>query len=232
MKRRRFCLWLLFSYQFAYLACAQDASKNKQSAKDDVKIACVGDSITFGAGIKDRANNSYPSQLSGLLGAGHSVKNFGVSGTTLSKKGDRPYWTTRQFRDAIDWKPDIVVIKLGTNDTKPNNWKHEGDLAKDLKAMIATFRAQPSKPEVFLCLPVPAFPERWGIRDSVIKAELIPIIRKVAEAEKCPVIDLYKALDGKKQFFPDKIHPNKGGAEVIAKTVQAALEKQAKALKE
>ncbi|MFT4546829.1 MAG: acyl-CoA thioesterase-1, partial [Verrucomicrobiales bacterium] len=76
----------------------------------------------------------------------------------------------------------------------------------------------------------PVFPERWGIRDSVIKDELIPIIRDVAKQEDCAIIDLYQALDGKKEFFPDKVHPNKDGATVIAKTVAAALKKDAKAL--
>jgi acyl-CoA thioesterase-1 len=190
-----------------------------------VKIACVGDSITYGAGIKDRERDSYPSQLAKMLGDGFQVKNFGVSGTTLLKNGNHPYWKTKAYHSAIEWQPQVVVIKLGTNDTKPGNWKHKDQVATDLKAMVAAFRGLQSKPEVILCLPVPAFPERWGIRDSVIKGELLPIIRGVAEEEKCPVIDLHKALDGKKQFFPDKVHPNKDGATVIAQTVHAELEK-------
>ncbi|MFT5104800.1 MAG: acyl-CoA thioesterase-1 [Verrucomicrobiales bacterium] len=225
MQRRSFLSGFLFCSLFAIPACGQDVRKN-----GGTKIACVGDSITYGMGIKDRAKNAYPKQLEGMLGDGVQVKNFGISGTTLLKNGDHPYWTTKQYHGAIEWQPEIVVIKLGTNDTKPKNWKHKEQVATDLRAMIAVFRSLPSKPQIFLCLPVPVFPERWGIRDSVIKDELIPIIRDVAKQEDCAIIDLYQALDGKKEFFPDKVHPNKDGATVIAKTVAAALKKDAKAL--
>lgn len=227
MNYRHWSLTLLILSQIAVAVCAQDAKKDKD---EGLRIACVGDSITYGAGIKDRKNDSYPSQLDKLLGDGHEVKNFGVSGTTLLKKGDHPYWKTKQYRNSIDWKPEIVVIKLGTNDTKPKNWKHKDQFEEDLKAMVTTFRSQPSKPQIFLCLPVPAFPERWGIRDTVIKGELIPIIRKVAKEKGCQVIDLHKALEGKKDFFPDKVHPNKDGAKLIAKSVHSALQKEAKVL--
>ena len=223
--KRRLSLCLLFHVQFAFLACAQQASE--QDSSSDTKVACVGDSITFGAAIADRKTHNYPTQLDRLLGKGYSVRNFGVNSATLLKEGNRPYWKTKQFGEATEWQPDIVVIKLGTNDTKPGNWKHKDKVAGDLKSMITAFRSLPSKPEVFVCLPVPAFPDRWGIRDSVIKGELIPILRSVAEEQKCPVIDLYAALEGKAELFPDRIHPNKDGAKLIAETVHGALEKEA-----
>ena len=225
MLRRHFAIGLLILTTLPWVpASAQEAKK--PGSGSTLKVACVGDSITYGAGIKDRENHSYPKQLARMLGDGFLVENFGVSGATLLKKGDRPYWKTGKYKGALALQPDIVVIKLGTNDTKPKNWKHKDQIAADLKAMVGAFRELPSKPVVFLCLPVPAFPERWGIRDSVIKSELIPIIKEVAKSEKCPVIDLYKALDGKRELFPDKVHPNQGGAKVIAETVNAAIGKQ------
>ena len=36
-----------------------------------IKIACIGDSITFGAAIKEHHENSYPRQLARLLGNGY-----------------------------------------------------------------------------------------------------------------------------------------------------------------
>ena len=216
-----FCLLLLPLWQHPSLS--QVAKARDADQEDKVKIACVGDSITFGAGIKDRGNNCYPAQLGKFLGPDFSVRNFGVSGATLLKEGDRPYWKTKDYASALSWKPDLIVIKLGTNDTKPKNWEHEAQFASDLKAMITAFRKLETEPEIFLCLPVPAFPERWGIRDSVIREELLPIIRQVAKAEKCKVIDLYSTLEGKKQFFPDRVHPNKDGATLIAQGVYQAL---------
>jgi lysophospholipase L1-like esterase len=38
-----------------------------------------------------------------------------------------------------------------------------------------------------------------------------------------PVIDLYAALSGKPEMFPDKIHPNAAGAKVMAEAVEAAI---------
>ena len=59
-------------------------------AAEPIKVACVGDSITQGSGAQK--GKSYPAQLQGLLGEGYLVGNFGVSGRTLLKKGDFPYW--------------------------------------------------------------------------------------------------------------------------------------------
>ncbi len=62
-----------------------------------IKVACVGDSITFGFTIENRDQNSYPAQLGRLLGKNWEVKNFGVIGATLLKKGDMPYWKQKAW---------------------------------------------------------------------------------------------------------------------------------------
>ena len=85
---------------------------------DPIKIACVGNSITFGSGIANREKNAYPQQLQAMLGMKYEVRNFGVSSRTLLKKGDHPYWETEAYNTALLFKPDIVYIKLGTNDSK------------------------------------------------------------------------------------------------------------------
>jgi lysophospholipase L1-like esterase len=188
-----------------------------------VRIACVGDSITFGSGLKDRHHDSYPSQLGRMLGDGFEVQNFGVSGATLLKKGDRPYWNQRRFTAAKAFNPDLVIIMLGTNDSKPQNWSHKADFASDLAALVKTFRDLPSHPRVDLCRPVPAFPGKYGIRDQVIHNEIIPIIDQVAREQHCKVIDLYAALTGHGDLFPDTVHPNAEGAKLMAKAVENAI---------
>ena len=58
------------------------------------RVACVGDSITYGSGIADRAHDSYPAQLEQILkqyDTAWEVDNFGVSGATLLTNGDLPY---------------------------------------------------------------------------------------------------------------------------------------------
>ena len=190
---------------------------------ETIRVACVGDSITFGAGIEDRQKNSYPAQLGRMLGKSWQTRNLGVSGATLLKQGDLPYWRQKAFSTALAWRPHIVIIKLGTNDTKPQNWKHKEQFAPDYRAMIERFGALDTKPRIWVCLPVPAFPERWGIRDTVIKGEVIPIVRQVAEETGAQVIDLYTPLEGKPEMFPDKIHPNAAGAGVMAREIYRAL---------
>lgn len=207
----------VFLVQSAWVARADDKPAGV------TKIACVGDSITYGAGIKDREKNSYPAQLQGILGKGFEVKNFGVNGATLLKQGDNPYWKTKAFKEAKDFAPDIVVIKLGTNDTKPQNWSHKEEYAQDLKAMVAEFSGLSSKPRIFLCHPVPAFPGNWGIRDEIIKNEVGPLVDQVAKGTGATVIDLYTALADSKDLFPDKVHPNAEGAKMMADVIAKAV---------
>ena len=187
------------------------------------RIACVGDSITFGAAIKDRTKNCYPAQLGRMLGEKFEVRNFGVNGATLLKKGDKPYWKLKAYANARDFQPEIVVIKLGTNDSKPRNWKHKEEYVADYVALIESFRKLGSKPVVWLCYPVPAYPGRWGITDKVMKEEVMPRLDEVAKKSGCKVIDLYSALSEKKEMFPDLVHPNAKGATLIAEAVSSAI---------
>jgi len=112
-----------------------------------VRVACVGDNITYGAGVADRGKNNYPKVLGRLLGPGYETRSFGVSGATLLKKGDHPNWKTRAFKAATEFKPDIVIIKLGTNDSKPQNWKHKAHYAADLADLADHFASLPSPAE-------------------------------------------------------------------------------------
>ena len=194
-----------------------------KSVKGPKRVACVGDSIPFGAAIKDRAKNCYPAQLGRMLGEGWDVANFGVNGATLLKKGDKPYWKQRAFGQAHAFEPDVVIIKLGTNDSKPRNWKHRDDYVSDYLSLSEGFRELESKPEVFICYPAPAYPGRWGITDKVMKEEVMPRLDEVSKKSGCKVIDLYAALSRKKEMFPDHVHPNAEGATVMAKIVATTI---------
>ena len=187
-----------------------------------IRVACVGDSITFGATVKDRAKNSYPAVLGRMLDDTHEVRNFGVNGATMLKKGDKPYWDQKAFKAAAEFGPDLVVIKLGTNDTKPQNWKHKAEFAADCRAMVRHFKALPSKPKIWLALPVEVITDRWGInRPCVLEQQ--PMILAVAKEEGIPVIDLFKGIADKKLFSGDGIHPNAAGAKRMAEVIHGAL---------
>ena len=200
-----------------------------------IRVACVGDSITFGSGIKDRRHDSYPAVLGRWLGSGWDVRNFGVSGATLLKKGDRPYFKQKDHAEALAFKPDVVVIMLGTNDSKHrgpgsldadkavDNWQYKGDYIPDYEELIGEFRKANPEVKIYVCLPTPCFPGRWGINNKTIQDEIIPMVRKVAHAEHARIIDLNAALAGKGNLFPDTVHPNPAGAKLMAATIYQAL---------
>ena len=188
-----------------------------------IRVACVGDSITFGAGVENRELNNYPAVLGKFLGPRFEVRNFGVSGATLLKKGDKPYWNEPAFKQVDEFAPQVVILKLGTNDSKPQNWEHGGEFAGDLRDMLDHFSGLPSRPRIWVCLPVPVYETRWGINEATVKGAIIPTIEQVAREKGIPTIDLHAALSDRPEYFPDKIHPNAAGAGMMAITIFTAL---------
>lgn len=186
-----------------------------------LRIACVGDSITegFGAG----KGMAYPTQLQAILGEGFVVGNFGVSARTLLRKGDYPYWNEEAYTKALDFKPDAVIIMLGTNDTKPQNWEHKAEFEGDYRDLVKSFLDLPSKPRVFICRPVPVPGKgNFGINETALQKQM-PVYAKLAKELKVDVIDMYAALDGKPELLPDRVHPNAKGAGKMAKAAAKAL---------
>lgn len=195
----------------------------KAPRKDAVRVACIGNSITFGAGIRNRSRDSYPSVLARMLGDNYWVKNFGVSARTMLNKGDHPYMNEPTYKNALAFNPNIVVIKLGTNDSKSFNWKYRADFMKDAQTMIDAFKGLPSQPKIYLCYPSKAYLTGDGINDDIISKEIIPMIKKLAKKNDLSVIDLHTAMDGMPELFPDRIHPNEKGAQVMAKAVYQSI---------
>lgn len=193
-----------------------------------VRVACVGDSITFGHGIGDREHDTYPAVLDSMLGKRYDVRNFGISGRTLMNSGDEPYMSEQIYRDALDFQPQIVTIALGTNDSKPQNWSNCSDFKEDLRTLINSFRSLPSSPKIWICLPTPAMGHAWAINDSIIYNGVIPYIKEVAEEESTGLIDLNTPFQSQRDYFPDTIHPNEAGQEKIAGIIFKALKNRNK----
>ncbi len=195
-------------------------------------VACIGDSIVYGAHVDNREHNNWPAVLGRWLGAGWEVRNFGLNGATMLKQGNLPYWNQKIYREAVAYKPDVLIISLGANDTKHptaqvtnavNNWQYKDQYAANYREMIASFKAVNPELKVYVCIPLPAYPGRWGINDTTIREEVTPLVRQVARDTGSTVIDLYTPLTGKPELFPDTVHPNAAGARLVAGAVFRAL---------
>jgi acyl-CoA thioesterase I len=189
-----------------------------------IKVACIGDSITEGYGLMCQSKTGYPVVLNTILGGEYSVLNSGRSATTLQKKGDFPYWICKEFSNVFVFEPDIIIIKLGTNDTKPQNW-HADLYEKDYQALIDTLRTISTHPAIYLCLPVPVFKTTWGINDSTVVHGVIPALERLAKVNNLPVIDLYHPMLRQGSNFPDNIHPNEQAVSVMAEIIAREIKK-------
>jgi lysophospholipase L1-like esterase len=193
-------------------------------AAQPLRITCVGNSITEGSGVGNPTYDAYPVQVGSMFGEGYEVKNSGVSSRTMLKHGDYPIWNEAKFADGIAFLPNFVTILLGTNDSKPYNWIYKDEYVPDYLAMIDTFAALPTHPQIFLGYPPPAFSGAFDIRDSIITADIIPMIAQVsAERGSLPIIDFYNKMIGMSAAFPDGIHPNVEGHVAMAKIVYEAI---------
>jgi lysophospholipase L1-like esterase len=187
-------------------------------AQSPIKVAFVGNSITQGPG-RDNPN-SYPLQVADILGDTYQVKNFGVSGRTLLKKGDFPYWNEPQFQQVKDFRPDVVIIKLGTNDSKPQNWAYKADFVKDYLDLIAEFRAHmPTDGKVYVVMPVPVTRLNFGINPEVMNNEQRLMLIEIIQKSGAEMIDLYTPLMNRPELLPDGVHPNKEGLEIMAAVI-------------
>jgi len=195
-----------------------------------IKVACVGDSITFGP-IRKRRENSYPGQLQSLLGDSYQVLNYGHGGRTLLKSGESPYWNSAMFTASHQSNPELVLIMIGTNDSKLQNWK-AADFEKQLAEFVRTYQNLAIHPKPHLMTPPAAF-RRPGkkelifkVNDTVIENEIVPIVKRVAAKMDIPVIDIFSATKDHPEYFEDGVHPTPAGYAIIAKIVFATLQKQ------
>ena len=194
---------------------------------DQIRVACVGDSITYGYRVRNRRKNCYPARLGKLLGDGYCVGNFGFSERTAVENGDRPYIKTRLCQMSLAWKPDIVLMMFGANDSKPQNWNAEA-YKQDMEKLIDIYRALGSR--VYLLLPIPVFPVKgnvkFGISATVLKNKILPICRTFAAQKRVTVIDTHSAFTGRPDLYDDGVHPNGHGAEQLATIIYKSLMKK------
>lgn len=196
------------------------------SAQKRTKVACVGNSITYGSGLVDPSTESYPAQLQKMLGDAYEIGNFGKPGATLLNQGHRPYMKQEEFAKALTFAGDIVVIHLGINDTDPRNWPDYRDsFVKDYLALIDSFRVVNPHCRIMIARMTPIADRHprfeSGTRDW--HEEIQQAIETVAHYANVQLTDFHAPLYPYPYLLPDAVHPNKEGTGLLAKTIYSAI---------
>lgn len=183
-----------------------------------VRITCVGASDVSTPTPYGTPN--WPDYITSMLGYGYVITNCGASGTTMMKDGNAPYWNTPQFTDGTNLSPDIVIIMLGSNDSKSYNWVNQTNYVPDYESMIDTYRNLPSHPRIYLNTLLTVYNNgNYDITDPIVTGQLCPIIKQIAFDENLPINDINAATKNMPQNFPDNVHPDIAGAKVVAQTI-------------
>jgi len=201
----------------------------------NVRIACIGNSITAGARLTQPKTESYPAVLSSMLKQGqylnYEVKNFGIGGATLLRFGTPNLWP---IIDSLqNFKPDVVIIKAGTNETvgKPRlNWEHINEFETDYSDYISLIRKINPDCRIVICSPLDMVIQTDGLSSERIADlsgrrpriwELRKRIKKIARSEQVSFLDLTKPFEGKANLMTisDGVHPNREGYHYLASLV-------------
>ena len=211
------------------------------AAAAQVRVACIGDSITYGERIADRENLSYPARLQVRLGEEFEVRNFGLSGRTLRRGADLPYVEEQAFHDAILWQPDIAIVMLGTNDTEQSterpNWVESHDFRGDILALTQPLLQANPDLRVLLAASPKIADDTQGLPPQVVAdmRRRIPRLAHVrSQLRSCArssgsfeFIDLSRHLATHQ--YSDGYHPNERGSDHLAVRFATAIESQLRA---
>lgn len=219
------CIITLILFHFGVISSYHPMKKAKG---DQVRIACVGDSITYGLFVRNRNKNNYPNILNKLLGDNYCVNNFAYTNRTAIKNGDYPLVNEKVYRQSLDFKPDVVIILLGSNDSKANNWNKDKFIS-DYCEIIDEYLSLESHPKVFVLLPPPVFEVRgkvlYQLRKDVIEQEIVSAVKNIASIMSVNCVDLYNIFKDRQDLFCDGVHPNAKGSVLLAQTVYEAIGK-------
>ncbi len=190
------------------------------------KVACIGNSITYGMTLSDREHTSYPARLQQMLGPEYEVGNFGRNGATLLRKGHNPWNKTPEAAAAFAFAPDIAVIHLGTNDTDPRNWPNHGsEFSDDYLWLIDTLRTINPSVRVIIAnmAPIGTAHRRFKSGTRLWRDLIRERIAGVAQTAGVELIDFAEPLIDHPELLPDNLHPTHKGAMLLADYVRQAI---------
>lgn len=190
------------------------------SDETPIIVSAIGDSITYGMNISNPFDHSYPSQLQALLGPEYSVINYGDSGKTLLKKGNDPYINTTTYKNSLSHNSDVLIIQLGSNDTKNYNFSQIEYFISDYLELLDTYNSRDNNPVTYIALPPTIFDNNYDLSEKNLN-DLIPLLFYVTQKNDADIsiIDNFSKTKNAKNLIPDGVHPNAGGASLLAHNV-------------
>ena len=222
-----FALLLGNGFAYLYFNGMSGMSQTSSAADGQIKVACVGDSITYGHGVSNWPQNNYPAVLGRLLGDGYHVQSFGVSGRAVQKDSDQPYTALEHYQNSLAYDADIVVFMMGSNDSKPENWNGEEAFEAELLTLLESY----GDAKIILCTPATAFfteetdssMTNYDIQPAVVDT-IADLVRRVAEERGYQLLDIHAITAEHPEWFAaDGVHPSSDGAAAIAQAVYEAL---------
>ena len=229
-------LMMAGGYSYMYNNGLSGKYANTEPKAGQIKVACIGDSITYGHGISGWKENNYPAVLQQLLGDKYHVANFGSSGACVNPDGDQPYVDREVYQAALEYDADIIVFMMGTNDAKPENWTDAEGFMEDYTALLGSFCEGEKAPQVYVGLCAEAFYTEDADKSTGIAGyDIQPSkVDKIADAIQLhavtsgfamDVIDIHSLTEAHPEWFEaDGIHPNNDGAKAIAEAVAEAIQ--------
>lgn len=219
-------LIVLFLYYFGFIDFYHPMN---QADDNQLKVACVGDSITFGCTVANRNKNNYPTVLGKLLGEKYCVNNFGYTNRTAIKSADYPYTNEKLYMQSLDFNPDILVIMLGSNDSKANNWDRDKYI-NDFSEIIESYKKVNPSVRIYLLVPPPVFEVGskvlYQLRKDVIDNEICPAVKIISDKLGLECIDMHSVFENKRELFSDGVHPNAKGSKLFAQKIYEEIKKQ------
>lgn len=196
----------------------------KETPPAPIRVACIGDSITYGMGLTDRARDSYPAVMQRILGPSYQVRNFGRSGADVLLINNGPYANTHEHREALAFQPDIVICNLGINDHALVA-DNKDAFVRDYLSLLEQYARLPTKPRLIIWTDLaPVMPGQKNYAQCAqLSRSFASLLRQVAERAGATGVDMRTPLAGHPEWFPDHLHPNAPGAEVIARVTEKAV---------
>ena len=192
------------------------------------RIACVGDSITWGFTIVNRRKYSYPALLQQRLGEEYEVRNFGYNDAAARFDADTPYVKKRVYQESLAWNPDVVLLMLGSNDTKKRNWDPE-IFRRDYRKIVESYLKLPSEPRLILIAPIQVHRVMGipllGLYPETMEEGVRPAIHEIAKEMGLEIVDL-KDLFPDTTFCKDGVHPQREGARMMEEAIYSRIDWQ------